>query len=113
MARRKSKNFIQSAIKRKGALSGRAKRSKRSTLAQARHDKAKGTPQQKAQANFYLNVLKPSSRSRKSKSGGSMPKGRKRGSAHKVKAHTRVSKKGKRFRVKSHGRKNPSRRKTA
>lgn len=53
---------IKSAIKLPGALSRRAKRAGRSTTAQARHDKKHGTTLQKQQANFYLRVLKPSSK---------------------------------------------------
>ena len=64
------KKFIRNAIKRPGALSARAKRNKRSTTAQARHDAKHGTTLQKRQANFYLKVLKPSSR----KSGGKKKK---------------------------------------
>lgn len=56
MARRKRTN-VKKAIKRPGALSSRAKRSGRSTSAQARRDKKSGTPLQKKQASFYLNVL--------------------------------------------------------
>jgi hypothetical protein len=63
--RSSGKKFIKSAIKRPGALSARAKRSGRSTLAQARKDKRSGTTLQKRQANFYLNVLKPASAKRK------------------------------------------------
>lgn len=59
---------IQSAIKRPGALSSRAKRNGRSTTAQARHDKAQGTTLQKQQANFFLNTLKPAAKKRKKKS---------------------------------------------
>jgi hypothetical protein len=62
MARRRSRTRkrinVKKAIKRPGALSGRAKRAGRSTHAQARHDKAHGSTLQKRQANFYLNVLK-------------------------------------------------------
>lgn len=56
MARRKIN--VKKVIKRPGALSRRAKRSGRSTAAQAAHDKKRGTPLQKRQANFYKNVLK-------------------------------------------------------
>jgi len=61
-----SGKFIQSAIKRPGALTRRAKRgTKRSVHAQAQHDMKHGTTLQKRQASFYLNVLKPASRKRK------------------------------------------------
>jgi hypothetical protein len=68
--RRKSSsgNFIASAIKRPGALTRRAKSGKkRSVHGQARHDMKHGTTLQKRQASFYLNVLKPASRKRKSR----------------------------------------------
>lgn len=54
----KKKMNVKKAIKRPGALTARAKRNGRSVTAQARHDKAHGGARQKAQANFYLNVLK-------------------------------------------------------
>ena len=62
------KKFIQSAIKRPGALSSRAKRMNRSTTAQAQQDIKHGTTLQKQQANFFLNVLKKASQKRRKKS---------------------------------------------
>jgi hypothetical protein len=67
MATRKSaskstKKPLKIKIKNPGALSNRAKRNNRTVNAQAQHDKAQGTPQQKTQANLYLNVFKPSSK---------------------------------------------------
>lgn len=64
----KDKKFIQSAIKRPGALTNRAKSKGRSILAQAQQDVKSGTTLQKQQGNFFLNVLKKASRNRKKKS---------------------------------------------
>lgn len=72
--RRKKKSLggsgttIQSAIKRPGALTSRAKRNKRTVNQQALHDKAHGGTLQKQQANFYLNTLKPIHKRRRKKS---------------------------------------------
>ena len=64
-ARRKS---LKGAIKRPGALTARAKRGKkRSVRGQAQYDKKHGTPLQKKQANYYLNVLAPANRRRRKK----------------------------------------------
>ena len=62
------KKFIQSAIKRKGALTARAKREGQSINAQAREDVKSGTKLQKQQSNFFLNVLKKASDKRKKRS---------------------------------------------
>lgn len=69
MAKKKKqkKLNIKKAIKRPGALSGRAKRNGRTTLQQARYDKNNGTALQKQQANFYLNALRPINKKRKKK----------------------------------------------
>lgn len=64
---KKKKKFIQKSIKRPGALT-RAKKKGESTNAAARRLKKSGTPLQKKQANFYLNVLKPASKRRTKKS---------------------------------------------
>jgi hypothetical protein len=64
--KRSSKKFIKKAIKRPGALS-RAKKKGESTTAAARRLKKSGTPLQKRQANFFLNVLKPSAKKRRKK----------------------------------------------
>jgi hypothetical protein len=68
MARRKrSTKFIGKAIKRPGALTSN-KRKGESTRAAATRLKKSGTPLQKKQANFYLNVLAPANaRRRKAK----------------------------------------------
>lgn len=58
MAKKKIKNFIQSAIKRPGALTKRAKKEGRTVNEQAKVDVKSGTPLQKRQGNFYLKVLK-------------------------------------------------------
>lgn len=60
------KEFISGAIKRPGALT-RAKKKGESTVAAATRLKKSGTPLQKKQANFYLNVLRPASRKRRKK----------------------------------------------
>ncbi len=62
------KKFIQSAIKRPGALTARAKKMGRSTTGQAQQDIKSGTTLQKQQANFFLNVLKKASQKRRKKS---------------------------------------------
>ena len=49
---------VSAGIKRPGALTRRAKRSGRSVNAQARKDLKSGTPLQKKQGAYYLNVLK-------------------------------------------------------
>jgi hypothetical protein len=106
MARRSKKSstkFIAQAIKRPGALT-KAKKKGESTGAAASRLAKHGTPLQKRQANFYLNVLAPANRRRKG-TGASAGGGRKRGATHMVKAHTRHVG-GKRVRVKGHRRKN-------
>lgn len=55
----KKSNWISKAIKRKGALTNRAKLHKRTIYQQAIFDKTNGTSLQKKQANFYLNTLRP------------------------------------------------------
>lgn len=62
------KKFIQSAIKRPGALTARASRNNKSTAAQAQQDMKSGTTLQKQQANFFINVLKKASQKRRKKS---------------------------------------------
>lgn len=57
MARGRRKS-LKGAVKRPGALKARAKRSRRSVSAQAQKDKRSGTPLQKKQALFYLNIAK-------------------------------------------------------
>ncbi len=64
MARKKKKS-IASMIRRPGALSSRAKKNNKTTLQQAQHDKTSGTPLQKRQANFYLNMLRPAAKKKK------------------------------------------------
>lgn len=102
MARRKksSGKFIQSAIKRPGALT-KAKKKGESTGAAASRLAKSGSPLQKKQAQFYLNVLAPANRKR----GGGKSVSRKRGATHTVKAHTRKVG-SKRVHVKGHRRKN-------
>lgn len=63
--KKSSSKFIQSAIKRPGALTARANRNGRSVNAQARYDKTHGSTLAKRQAGFYLGVLKPASKKRK------------------------------------------------
>lgn len=67
MKKKQKKLNIKTAIKRPGALSNRAKRNKRTTLQQAKHDKIHGTALQKRQANFYLNTLRPINKKQKNK----------------------------------------------
>lgn len=62
------KKFIKSAIKRPGALSKRADKEGKTVNQQADYDMKKGTPLEKKQANFYLGVLKESSKKRKKSS---------------------------------------------
>lgn len=101
MARRsKSSKFIAGAIKRPGALT-KAKKKGESTGAAASRLAKSGTPLQKKQAQFYLNVLAPANRKR----GGGKSVARKRGATHMVKGHTRKVG-SKRVRVKSHRRRN-------
>lgn len=50
--------FIQAAIKRPGALTAAVGGPPSQNLAKVRALAANGTPQQKRQASFYLNVLK-------------------------------------------------------
>lgn len=71
MARRRSSGrkkssgkFISSAIKRPGALT-KAKKKGESTRSAATRLKKKGTPLQRRQANFYLNVLAPANARRR------------------------------------------------
>jgi len=66
MARKR--NFIKTAIKRPGALTRKAKSAGMSVNAYARkavRPKSRASAQTKRQANFYLKVLKPASRSRR------------------------------------------------
>ena len=58
MAVKKYKKTIDESIKRKGALTRRAKREGDTISEQAQKDKRSGTPLQKQQANYYLNVLR-------------------------------------------------------
>lgn len=67
--RKKTKKFIQSSIKRPGALT-KAKKKGESTATAARRLKKSGTKLQKRQANFYLNVLAPANRKRKKRKSG-------------------------------------------
>ena len=58
MADNVPKKFIQSAIKRPGALTARANKNKQTVIAQANQDMKSGTPLDKKQASFFLNVLR-------------------------------------------------------
>ena len=65
--KKKVKDFIKGAIKRPGALTkevGVKPSDKSSKVKKLAKD---GTPLQKKQANFFLNVLKPASKKMKSK----------------------------------------------
>src|SRR5438309_7803967 len=98
MARRKKgSKFIQGAIKRPGALT-RAKKKGESTRSAAQRLKKSGSPRQKSQANFYLNVLAPAAKKRGSKKSTSSRR-RRVGSSHRVKSHMRTVGKGRRIRV--------------
>lgn len=60
MAKRKrSRRFIQSAIRRPGGLTRAVGGPPGKNLAKVRALARSGTPLQKRQANFYLNVLRP------------------------------------------------------
>lgn len=61
------KKFVKKAIKRKGALSSRAKSEGKTTEAEALENKKSGTPLEKKQANFFLNFLLPRIKKLKSK----------------------------------------------
>lgn len=62
-----SKNFIQSAIKRPGALTQKA--GGKLTVAKARKLAKSKNPKTRQQANFFLNVLKPASKKKRRKKG--------------------------------------------
>lgn len=77
MAKRKSRNFIQKAIKRPGALKRKAKAAGMSTQAFAK--KEKGAPGKTGQeARFDLNVLRKVGRHKKRGAKRSMKRGMKR-----------------------------------
>jgi len=55
------KNFIDSAIKRPGALTKAVGGKPSEHMSKVRQLAKSGTPLQKRQANFYLHVLRPAS----------------------------------------------------
>ena len=68
MAKMKSKkNFIQDAIKRPGALTKAVGGAPGKNLAKVRKLAKSGTPLQKRQASFYLNVLRPAAKKKAAK----------------------------------------------
>lgn len=100
MARRKSSNFISGAIKRPGALTKKKRRGE-STAAAARRisSSPSSSALAKQQANFYQNVLAPSTRSGNRKSSSNLKR-----RSHTVKSHTRTLSSGKKVKVKRHRR---------
>ena len=69
MARKKVKDFIKKAIKRKGALTALVGGPPGQDISKVDKIAATGTPLEKSQANFFLNVLRPLARkARKRKS---------------------------------------------
>ena len=65
--KRKSKNFIQDAIKRPGALTKLVGGKPSEHLGKVKQIAKSGTPLQKRQASFYLNVLRKVNRKKSSK----------------------------------------------
>jgi len=63
---KKKKNFIQHAIKRPGALRSLVKGPPSEHMAEVREIAKSGTLLQKRQANFFLHVLHPINKKRKS-----------------------------------------------
>lgn len=63
---RKVKKFIQGAIKRPGALTKLVGGPPSENMAKVRQIAKSGTPLQKRQANFFLRVLSPLTKKRKS-----------------------------------------------
>lgn len=63
---RKPKKFIKQAIKRPGALTKLVGGPPGKNLAKVRKIAATGTTLQKRQANFFLKVLRPAGKKRKS-----------------------------------------------
>lgn len=66
--KRKKKSPFKNAIKHPGALTNKKKKGESTAAAAQRIKKSpQASAQAKRQANFYLNVLKPSSKKRKKK----------------------------------------------
>ncbi len=76
MAKKPAKKFIQKAIKRPGALTKAAGKTKAGGVNEKKVKKLQksGTTLQKQEANFYENVLKPANKKRKATKAKSKPK---------------------------------------
>lgn len=62
------KKWMQSAVKRPGALTRRAKRNDRSVRAQAEYDKTHGDTREKRQANLYFTFMKANKKKKSKRS---------------------------------------------
>lgn len=60
-----SKHFIKGAVKRKGALTRRVGGKPSTRIEKVEYLQRHGSPRERREASFYLNVLRPANKKRK------------------------------------------------